>query len=90
MYILIAINVGMVFACVVLSNLNWHKSIELIKGIYELIDRGGEQVMDFDDLPDDIRDVIYEDIKEYNTEVDDLIFEIARREKYDEDGDIIE
>ena len=46
--------------------------------------------MDFDDLPDDIRDVIYEDIKEYNTEVDDLIFEIARREKYDEDGDIIE
>ena len=45
---------------------------------------------DFKDLSDDIRDMIIEDIKEYNPEVDDLIFKIAKREKYDEDGDIIE
>ena len=46
--------------------------------------------MKFDELDDDTRDVIIWDIKEYNTEVDTLIFKIARRQRYDEDGDVIE
>ncbi len=46
--------------------------------------------MKFDELDDDTRDVIIWDIKEYNTEVDDLVFKIARRQKYDKDGDVIE
>lgn len=43
----------------------------------------------FDELDDEIRDEIIEDLKEYSAEVDNFIFSIAKSYFYDKDGDRI-
>jgi len=43
----------------------------------------------FDELKEDVRDTILEEIIQYDTEIDDKAFEIARRSLYDEFGEII-
>lgn len=47
------------------------------------------KVYKFDELEDDIRDVIIQDIIEYDTKIDHLSFKIARSQSYDEDGEVV-
>jgi hypothetical protein len=48
-----------------------------------------EKKYDFDELEDEIRDRIIEEILQWNTEIDHLSFQIARRNKYNKEGEII-